>query len=73
MAEYPHDKANFVQGFQLEGNTIYESDGQTGQSKILKYTLGSNQCYNFTAQPADVFSEGSTIVGKQSVSTDLAK
>ena len=27
----------------------------------------------FTAQPADVFSEGSTIVGKQSVSTDLAK
>ena len=28
VAEYPHDKANFVQGFQLEGNTIYESDGQ---------------------------------------------
>lgn len=65
VAEYPHDKANFVQGFQLEGNTIYESDGQTGQSKILKYTLGQTNATTFTAQPADVFSEGSTIVGNK--------
>ena len=65
VAEYPHDKANFVQGFQLEGNTIYESDGQNGQSKILKYTLGQTNATTYTAQPADVFSEGSTIVGNK--------
>ena len=63
--EYPHDPTNFVQGFQLEGNTVYESDGQRGTSKILKYTLGSTTPIASTAQPADVFSEGSAIVGNK--------
>lgn len=63
VKEYPHDPKNFVQGFQLEGNTIYESDGQNGQSRILKYNLGSTTPIVSTPQTADVFSEGSTIVG----------
>lgn len=63
VQEYPHDPNNFVQGFQLEGNTIYESDGQHGSSKILKYQLGSTTPINSTAQPEDVFSEGATIIG----------
>ena len=63
VREYPHDPKNFVQGFQLEGNTIYESDGQLGESRILKYTLGSTTPIAQTKQPDDVFSEGSTIVG----------
>lgn len=61
--EYPHDPKNFVQGFQLDGNTIYESDGQNGESRILKYTLGSTTPIASTSQPEDVFSEGATIVG----------
>lgn len=63
IKEYPHDTANFVQGFQLEGNTIYESDGQHGESRILKYTLGTTTPLASTPQPENVFSEGSTIVG----------
>lgn len=63
VKEYPHDPKNFVQGFQLEGNTIYESDGQYGESKILKYNLGDTKPIAFTTQPDDVFSEGATIVG----------
>lgn len=63
VKEYPHNPQNFVQGFQLDGNTIYESDGQKGQSQILKYTLGSTQPVASTKQPEDVFSEGSTIFG----------
>lgn len=63
IAEYPHDPKNFVQGFQIEGNTIYESDGQTGESRIIKYNLGNTEAAISTPQPADVFSEGSTIVG----------
>lgn len=63
ITEYPHDPKNFVQGFQIEGNTVYESDGQLGQSRIIKYNLGSTTPIAETAQPADVFSEGSTIVG----------
>ncbi len=61
--QYPHDAKNFVQGFQLDGNIIYESDGQNGQSRILKYNLGSTEPLVSTSQPQEIFSEGSTIVG----------
>lgn len=63
VAEYPHDPKNFVQGFQIEGNTVYESDGQNGSSQILKYTLGTTTPLASTKQPQEDFSEGSTIVG----------
>ncbi|MEN4760952.1 glutaminyl-peptide cyclotransferase [Chryseobacterium sp. C39-AII1] len=63
IAEYPHDIKNFVQGFQVEGNTIYESDGQNGSSQILKYTLGTTTPLVATKQAPEDFSEGSTIVG----------
>ncbi|MBK1897148.1 glutaminyl-peptide cyclotransferase [Chryseobacterium paridis] len=63
IAEYPHNPANFVQGFQIEGNTIYESDGQNGSSQILKYTLGTTTPLASTKQAQEDFSEGSTIVG----------
>lgn len=61
--EYPHDPNNFVQGFQLEGNTIYESDGQNGSSRMIKYPLGNTKVTEATTQPNEVFSEGATIVG----------
>ena len=63
IKEYPHDPKNFVQGFQLEGNTIYESDGQNGSSRILKYTLGSTTPIAETPQTQEIFSEGCAIVG----------
>lgn len=63
VKEYPHDPKLFVQGFQLEGNTIYESDGQYGSSQIVKYNLGSTDILKSTKQGDDVFSEGATIVG----------
>ncbi|KIA83612.1 glutamine cyclotransferase [Kaistella solincola] len=63
VKEYPHDPNNFVQGFELEGNTIYESEGQFGESRILKYTLGTTTALKEAPQASDVFSEGCTIVG----------
>ncbi|WP_226064986.1 glutaminyl-peptide cyclotransferase [Kaistella polysaccharea] len=63
IKEYPHDTKNFVQGFELEGNTIYESEGQLGESRILKYTLGTTTPLKEAPQASDVFSEGCTIVG----------
>lgn len=62
-AEYPHDPDNFVEGFLVEGNTVYESDGLDGSSQLIKYTLGSASPSLTEKQPADVFSEGCTIVG----------
>lgn len=61
--QYPHDPKNFVQGFQVDGNTVYESDGQHGESRILKYNLGSTTPIASTSQSQEIFSEGSTIVG----------
>ncbi|WP_390453311.1 glutaminyl-peptide cyclotransferase [Chryseobacterium sp. Alg-005] len=65
VAEYPHDPENFVQGFQLEGNTVYESDGGKGESKLLKYMLGTTTPLAVTQQSENDFSEGCTIVGNK--------
>ena len=63
VKEYPHDPKSFVQGFLLEGNTVYESDGQNGSSRILKYALGSTTPIIATPQSDEIFSEGAAIVG----------
>ena len=63
LKEYPHDPKSFVQGFLLEGNTVYESDGQNGSSRILKYTLGTTTPIVETPQSDEIFSEGAAIVG----------
>ncbi|MEC5394402.1 glutaminyl-peptide cyclotransferase [Bergeyella sp. RCAD1439] len=63
VKEYPHDVNNFVQGFELEGDIVYESDGQQGSSQILKYRLGETKPLAVTPQPAEYFSEGLAIVG----------
>lgn len=65
VAEYPHDTNNFTEGFYLDGNTIYESVGLKGQSKLVKYTLGSTQNLNEVKQPDDIFSEGISSVGNK--------
>lgn len=63
VKEYPHDPKNFTQGFQLDGNTIYESDGQKGESRLITYALGSTIPILETKQADDIFSEGATIAG----------
>lgn len=63
IATYPQNVNNFVQGFQLEGNTIYQSNGGQGTSNIMKYTLGNSQPILVVPQAPDIFSEGLTIVG----------
>ncbi|WP_434981562.1 glutaminyl-peptide cyclotransferase [Daejeonia sp. YH14] len=63
VAEYPHDTSYFTEGFLLEGNTVYESVGLEGHSKLVKYTLGSTQPTASVEQPADIFSEGIVTLG----------
>ncbi|MDQ0594911.1 glutamine cyclotransferase [Chryseobacterium ginsenosidimutans] len=63
VAEYPHDPNNFLEGFLLEGNTVYESDGLKDSSKLIKYTLGGKTPIIEEKQAADIFSEGCAIVG----------
>lgn len=63
VADYPHDPKNFIEGFLVEGNTVYESDGMENASQLIKYTLGSSTPTIVKKQPAEIFSEGCAIVG----------
>ncbi|MGS0747318.1 glutaminyl-peptide cyclotransferase [Halpernia sp. GG3] len=63
IKDYPHDTKNFTEGFFLEGNTVYESIGLEGKSKLMKYTLGSTTPSLVINQPANIFSEGIAAVG----------
>ncbi|MFP8891928.1 glutaminyl-peptide cyclotransferase [Chryseobacterium sp. EZn1] len=63
VADYPHDPKNFIEGFLMEGNTVYESDGMENASQLIKYTLGSSTPIIVKQQPAEIFSEGCAIVG----------
>lgn len=61
--EYSHDPNNFLEGFTLEGNTVYESVGLENSSKLVKYTLGEIKPLILAKQANDIFSEGCAIVG----------
>lgn len=63
VAEYPHDPDHFLEGFLLEGNTVYESDGLKNSSQLIKYTLGTTQPIITEKQPDHIFSEGCAIAG----------
>ena len=63
IKDYPHDTKNFTEGFFLDGNTVYESIGLEGKSKLMKYTLGSTTPLLVIDQPANIFSEGIAAVG----------
>lgn len=63
VAEYPHDANNFLEGFLVEGNTVYESDGLKNSSQLIKYSLGSTTPTITEKQPAHIFSEGCAVAG----------
>ncbi|WP_142726072.1 glutaminyl-peptide cyclotransferase [Chryseobacterium sp. ON_d1] len=63
VGDYPHDPNNFIEGFLIEGNTVYESDGMKGASQLIKYALGASTPDIVAKQSAEIFSEGCTIVG----------
>jgi glutamine cyclotransferase len=63
VTDYPHDPKNFIEGFVVEGNTVYESDGINNASQLIKYTLGSSAPTIVAKQPVKIFSEGCAIVG----------
>lgn len=65
IAEYPHDVNSFTEGFFIEGNTVYESVGQQGSSKLMKYELGKEATTKEVKQPDTIFSEGISSFGNK--------
>jgi glutamine cyclotransferase len=60
VATYPHDQGAFTQGLIVEGNTLYESTGQPGESQVRRVDLTSGQVLAARDIPADQFGEGLT-------------
>lgn len=63
LATYPHNIGNFTQGLEFDGNQLFESTGQLGQSKIAKIDLKSGSDIVKIGLDATHFGEGITIMG----------
>ncbi len=63
--QYPHSADSFTEGFEVHDNTVYESVGLEGKSKLMKYTLGTTKPLQEVLQPTDIFSEGITVFGNK--------
>lgn len=63
--QYPHSADNFTEGFEVHDNTVYESVGLEGKSKLIKYTLGTTTPLQEVSQPTNIFSEGITVFGNK--------
>lgn len=63
IAETPHDPAAYTQGFEVDGDVLYESTGQFGQSQLREIDPATGAVLRSTPLPADFFGEGLAVVG----------
>lgn len=63
LSTYPHNISNFTQGFEFDGNQLYESTGQNSDSKIAKIDLTTGNDIIKVGMDASHFGEGITIMG----------
>lgn len=59
---YPHARDAFTQGLFFDGDALYESTGQYGQSSLRHVDLSSGKIIRQTDLPQSFFGEGSAIV-----------
>lgn len=65
ITEYPHDNDAYTQGLFFIGDTLVESTGREGQSKLSKINLQTGSTYQTIALDSEYFGEGSTIWNNQ--------
>ncbi|MBC9812737.1 glutaminyl-peptide cyclotransferase [Crocinitomicaceae bacterium CZZ-1] len=63
LSTFPHNIANFTQGFEFSGDQLYESTGQRGESKIAKIDIATGNDLSKIGLDATHFGEGITIFG----------
>ena len=63
VKEYPHDTTFFTEGLIWHNNAMYESAGETGESRLVKTDLSSGKVEQKITLPADDFGEGIAIIG----------
>jgi len=60
---YPHSITHFTQGFEFDGDQLFEGTGQLGESKLAKIQLENGESIQEVALSNAYFGEGITIVG----------
>ncbi|MRH91418.1 glutaminyl-peptide cyclotransferase [Nocardia sp. SYP-A9097] len=65
IATRPHDTQAFTEGLEIDGDTLYESTGLSGQSFVRATTLDSGIEFARADLPAPLFGEGVTKAGEQ--------
>ena len=62
LAEIPHDPDAYTEGFEIEGDTLYEATGLIGRSELRDVDPDTGVVRRSVPLPDDYFSEGFTIV-----------
>lgn len=60
LLEAPHDSRLFTQGLIVDGNSLVESSGRYGHSRIRQYHVESNRIEKELVLPKHIFAEGLT-------------
>lgn len=63
LAEIPHDRAAFTQGFEVDGGALYEGTGQAGRSELRELDPATGAVRRSVPLPGTLFGEGITVVG----------
>lgn len=58
---YSHNTSYFTQGFEFVGDTLMESTGQNGNSRLIKYNCMSEDIYDLLSLDYSFFGEGITV------------
>ena len=63
VSAFPHDPTSFTEGLLWHDNSLYESTGMEGQSKLRRVDLQSGQATKNVNLPKEYFGEGLALAG----------
>jgi glutaminyl-peptide cyclotransferase len=65
LGEIPHDPGAYTEGFELDGDTLYEGTGEVGKSQLREVDPDTGVVRRAVALPSDYFGEGISVVGER--------
>ncbi len=65
QAKKPLSRAHYTQGLEIQGNTLWLSSGQYGESTLNRYEFDSMRLSQSVNVPEKYFAEGITLVGER--------
>lgn len=63
VQKYSHDPANFTEGLDIDGSTMFESTGLQGSSRLIKESFPPGEVLASVELDGAYFGEGATVLG----------